>query len=56
MESLQRSRRPVAGYAGPRDMVAYARKLTRDAAAEQSRMDRIRAVQLRAQARKAAAR
>ena len=54
MESLQRTRVHVAGYAGPQAEAERARKLGRDARAEQARMDRIRAVQLRAQARKAA--
>jgi hypothetical protein len=53
MQSLQRTRTRVAGYAGPADMTEYARKLARDARAEQSRMDLIRAEQLRANARKA---
>lgn len=54
MQTLQGSRRSVAGYSGPADMVAYARKLTRQADAEQARMDRIRAERRRAQAKRAA--
>jgi hypothetical protein len=45
--------RPVTRYTVT-DQAAYARRLGRDAAAEQARMDLIRAQHLRASARKAA--
>ena len=52
--TLTTRHRPVTRYTVP-DQAAYARRLGRDAADEQARMDRIRATQLRARARKAAA-
>ena len=54
MQSLQGTRTHIPVYAGPQSEAERARKIGRDARAEQQRMDLIRAQQLRSQARRAA--